>query len=50
MLVCFAGGATCQSAAAGRGASPVETEIVRNFAGIAGKPQRYTIVIVAPRS
>jgi hypothetical protein len=52
VLVCFAGGASCQHEAAVRGAAAtsVETEIVRNFAGIAGKPQRYTIVIVPPRS
>ncbi|HXX07782.1 MAG TPA: glycosyltransferase family 39 protein [Pseudolabrys sp.] len=51
VLVCFAGGASCQREAAPRGAAAtlVETEIVRNFAGIAGKPQRYTIVIVPPR-
>jgi len=51
VLVCFAGGASCQRETAARGAAAtvVETEIVRNFAGIAGKPQRYAIVIVPPR-
>jgi hypothetical protein len=51
VLVCFAGGASCQHEATTRGgaATSVETEIARNFAGIAGKPQRYTIVIVAPK-
>jgi len=51
VLVCFAESASCRHEAAKRGAaaSLVETEIVRNLAGIAGKPQRYTIVIVPPR-
>ena len=51
VLVCFAESTGCRQEAAARGAAAtlVETEIVRNFAGIAGKPQRYAIVIVAPR-
>jgi 4-amino-4-deoxy-L-arabinose transferase-like glycosyltransferase len=51
VLVCFAESASCRREAAARGAAAtlIETEIVRDFAGIAGKPQRYTIVIVPPK-
>lgn len=51
VLVCFAEDAGCRREASTRGteARLVETELVRNFAGIAGKPQRYTIVIIPPR-
>ena len=51
VLVCFAEGADCRQEASARGteARLVEIELVRKLAGIAGKPQRYTIVIVPPR-
>jgi 4-amino-4-deoxy-L-arabinose transferase-like glycosyltransferase len=51
VLVCFAENAGCGREATARSgeAKPAQTELVRNFAGIAGKPQRYTIVIVPPR-
>ena len=50
-IVCFAEDAACRDnvnamAATGR---RIETEIVRNFLGFPGKPQRYTIFIVPPR-
>jgi 4-amino-4-deoxy-L-arabinose transferase-like glycosyltransferase len=53
-LVCFADDGGCRSAAAQRAASvagsrTIETEIVRNYFRLPGKPRRYTIVIVPPR-
>ena len=51
VLLCFTENAGCghEATLQGVAANLAEIEIVRNFAGIAGKPQRYTIVIVAPR-
>jgi len=50
-VVCFAEDADCRRAAmaADPSAKPVETDIVRNFMGIAGKPQRYMVLIIPPR-
>jgi 4-amino-4-deoxy-L-arabinose transferase-like glycosyltransferase len=50
-LVCFAEDLGCVQAAIARAptARRVEREIQRNYFGIAGKPQRYTILIVPPR-
>jgi hypothetical protein len=49
-LVCFSGETICKNAAAQYpGSLLVESTILRNFWGFAGKPQRYTIVIVPPR-
>ncbi len=50
-LVCFAEDAGCVHAAEQRAPNGrrIETEIVRNYWGMAGKPQRYTIIIVPPR-
>ncbi len=51
VLVCFAEDANCRRAAATRapGGRIIESEIVRNFLGFAGRAQRYTIVMVPPR-
>jgi len=50
-LVCFAQDDGCVNAA--QASSPdgrrVEADIVRNYLGMTGKPQSYTIVIVAPK-
>jgi len=50
-IVCFAENAGCRSNASAQAATGrrTETEIVRNFLGFPGKPQRYTIFIVPPR-
>ncbi len=50
-IVCFAEDAACRDRANALGLAGrrVETAIVRNFLRFAGKPQRYTIVIVPPR-
>jgi hypothetical protein len=53
-LVCFADDANCRQAADALAARigpsrRIESEIVRNYLGFAGKPQRYTILIVPPR-
>ena len=50
-IVCFAEDATCRDQVNAKGATGrrIETEIVRNFLGFPGKPQRYTIFIVPPR-
>jgi hypothetical protein len=50
-IVCFAEDATCRDKVNAMGATGrrIETEIVRNFLGFPGKPQRYTIFIVPPR-
>ncbi|MEP7030826.1 MAG: glycosyltransferase family 39 protein [Pseudolabrys sp.] len=45
---CFAQDNPCRQKAAGNPAT--EIEIVRNYLGFAGKPQRYTIFVVAPGS
>ena len=52
VLVCFAESAECgrQATTHGAEAKLFETELERDFAGIAGKPRRYTIVVVPPRS
>jgi len=51
VLVCFAQDVGCVNAAQAR--SPdgrrVETDIVRNYLGMPGKPQSYTIIIVPPK-
>jgi hypothetical protein len=50
--VCLAADTGCRRAGAASGgpaAKQVETEIVRNFLGFAGTPQRYTIFIVPPK-
>jgi 4-amino-4-deoxy-L-arabinose transferase-like glycosyltransferase len=50
--LCFVEDAGCRSQAVAHGgpaAKLVETQIVRNFLRFAGKPQRYTIFIVAPK-
>jgi 4-amino-4-deoxy-L-arabinose transferase-like glycosyltransferase len=54
VLVCFAENTICRQAAETLAARVgpsrrIESEIVRNFLGFAGKPQRYTILIVPPR-
>jgi hypothetical protein len=51
MIVCFAEDAACRDTVNAKGATGrrIETEIVRNFLGFPGKPQRYTIFIVPPR-
>jgi hypothetical protein len=50
-VVCFAEDAACRDKVNAMGATGrrIETEIVRNFLGFPGKPQRYTIFIVPPR-
>jgi 4-amino-4-deoxy-L-arabinose transferase-like glycosyltransferase len=50
-LVCFAEDPGCVHAAEQRAPTGrrVETDIVRNYWGMPGKPQRYTIIIVPPR-
>jgi hypothetical protein len=50
-IVCFAEDAACRDTVNAKDATGrrIETEIVRNFLGFPGKPQRYTIVIVPPR-
>jgi hypothetical protein len=51
-LVCFAEDASCVSTAraqAPSGSAVMTTEIWRHYWGVAGKPQRYSIVIVPPR-
>jgi hypothetical protein len=51
VLVCFAGGGGCKSKAAAEPRSRiVESTIMRAFLGAPGQPQRYTLVIVPPRS
>jgi hypothetical protein len=49
--VCFAQDAGCVNAAQARSPDSrrVETDIVRNYLGMPGKPQSYTIFIVAPK-
>ncbi|HEY6023291.1 MAG TPA: glycosyltransferase family 39 protein [Pseudolabrys sp.] len=50
--ICLAEDATCRRDAVARGgatAKVVDTQIVRNFMGVSGRPQRYTIVIVPPQ-
>jgi hypothetical protein len=49
-IVCFAEDAGCRNKASAQAATGrrVETEIVRNFLGFPGNPQRYTIYIVPP--
>ena len=51
VLVCLAEDLRCRSEAAVRGASArlIESEIVRNYLRVPGKPQRYTVLIVPPR-
>jgi 4-amino-4-deoxy-L-arabinose transferase-like glycosyltransferase len=51
VLVCFGENGDCRREAGSRGvgAKVISTEIVRNYFGFAGKPQRYTIVIAPPR-
>lgn len=51
VVVCFAEDTNCRAAALARNpaAKLIETDIVRNFMGIAGKPQRYMILIIPPR-
>jgi hypothetical protein len=54
VLVCFAEDANCRQAADALAARigpsrRIESEIVRNYLSFAGKPQRYTILIVPPR-
>jgi hypothetical protein len=50
-IVCFAEDENCKKQASAKypEARRVETEIVRNFLRMPGKPQRYTIFIVPPR-
>ena len=50
-IVCFAEDTTCRDRASAQAATGrrIETEIVRNFLRVPGKPQRYTIFIVQPR-
>jgi hypothetical protein len=50
--ICFAEDAGCRRDAVARGGVAgklIVTQIVRNFMGFAGMPQRYTIVIVPPQ-
>jgi hypothetical protein len=54
VLVCFAEDANCRQAANALAARigpsrRIKSEIVRNYLSFAGKPQRYTILIVPPR-
>jgi hypothetical protein len=51
VIVCFAEDSNCKSNASAQNADArrIETEIVRNFLRMPGKPQRYTIFIVPPR-
>ena len=51
VIVCFVEDATCKSNASTKypEGRRVETEIVRNFLRMPGKPQRYTLFIVPPR-
>ena len=51
VFVCFAEDAGCSSQASAQAATGrrIESEIVRNYLSFAGKPQRYTILIVPPR-
>jgi hypothetical protein len=53
-LLCFAEDANCRQAADALAARfgpgrRIESEIVHNYLSFAGKPQRYTILIVPPR-
>jgi 4-amino-4-deoxy-L-arabinose transferase-like glycosyltransferase len=50
-LVCFAQDTGCVNAALAHAPNgrQVESDIMRNYNGVSGKPQRYTIVIVPPR-
>ena len=50
-IVCFAEDTACRDRAGAQAATGrrIETEIVRDFLRFPGKPQRYTIFIVAPR-
>ncbi|HEY1309420.1 MAG TPA: hypothetical protein VGF02_00600, partial [Pseudolabrys sp.] len=50
-LVCFSEDLPCVHATRARGPNGrrIESDIVRNYLGIPGKPQRYTIFIVPPR-
>jgi len=52
-IVCFGDDGNCKAAAAARAAAVpraqrIETEIVRNYLRIAGKPRRYSITLVPP--
>jgi len=51
VLVCFASDSNCRvkMAAYSGPKEMIETEITRNFLRVPGRPQRYTILIVAPR-
>lgn len=52
VLICFTEDANCMGKAevrAGARGKLIEAQIVRNYFGIAGKPQRYAIFIVPPR-
>ena len=54
VLVCFAEDVNCRQAADALAARigpsrRIESEIVHNYLSFAGKPQRYTILIVPPR-
>ncbi len=51
ILVCVAEDSRCRSEAAARGSSArlIESDIVRNYLRVPGKPQRYTILVVPPR-
>jgi Dolichyl-phosphate-mannose-protein mannosyltransferase len=51
VLVCFVEDAACAHAAVAQApnARRIEREIVREYFGMPGKPQRYTIFIVAPK-
>jgi 4-amino-4-deoxy-L-arabinose transferase-like glycosyltransferase len=51
VLVCFSEDLACFHSAQARAPSArrTESEIVRDYLGMSGKPQRYTIVIVPPR-
>jgi 4-amino-4-deoxy-L-arabinose transferase-like glycosyltransferase len=53
-MVCFADDASCRSAASQRAtrvaaSRTIESEIVRNYLKVPGKPKRYSIVIVPPQ-
>jgi 4-amino-4-deoxy-L-arabinose transferase-like glycosyltransferase len=50
-LVCFVEDLGCVHAAQARapGARLIESDVLRNYFGLPGKPQRYTVVIVPPR-